>query len=69
MFRVVSDWLFLISVVFGGDMNAKVFVLSKLFPAKCEGNVFFFANQEFVATRSSWLQLFPGDSHTASRPH
>ena len=27
MFRVVSDWLYSLSVVFGRDMNAKVLVL------------------------------------------
>ena len=48
MFRVVSDWLCSLSVVFGRDMDTEVFVLSKLFPTKAEGTVFFFTNQELL---------------------
>ena len=33
LFRVMSDWLHPLSVVFGCDVNAKVFVLSELFSA------------------------------------
>ena len=68
MFRVTSDWLHSLNVVFPGDVNTKVFVLSKLFSTKPEGTVFFFTNQKNVATQSSWLRLLPGDSHAASRP-
>ena len=38
MFRVMSDWLYSLSVVFDCDVNAKVFILSEFFSATlCRG--------------------------------
>ena len=59
MFRVVSDWLYSLSVVFGCDANTKVFVLSKLFSTKPERYRVLLYQPKIVATQSSWLQLVP----------
>ena len=58
MFWVVSDWLHSVSVVFGCDVNAKVFVLSKLFSTKFEGTMFFFTNQELLQHRVRGFNSF-----------
>ena len=60
MFRVVGDWLYSLSVVFGCDMNTKSLRLVE--------TLFLLYQPRTVATQSSWLQLLQGDSHTASRP-
>ena len=69
VFRVVSDWLCSFSVILCCDKNTKVFVLVKLFSAKSEGFVFFFANQELLQHRVHELGLLPKDSHTTSHLH
>ena len=48
VFRLVSDWLNSLSVIFGRDMNAKVFVLSEFFPATSEVTVLLLSNQELL---------------------
>ena len=58
MFRVVSDWLYPLSVVLGRDMNVKVLVLSEPVPTKPEGTVFFFANQELLQHRVHGFDSF-----------
>ena len=44
MFRVVSDWLYSLGVIFGRDMNIIVLVFAKFFPIK-HGTLFLFGNQ------------------------
>ena len=48
VYRVVSDWLNSLSVVFGCDTNAKVFVLSELFSAKPEVTVLLLSDPELL---------------------
>ena len=48
VFRVVSDWLNSLSVVFGCDANAKVFVSSESFSAKPEVTVLLLSDQELL---------------------
>ena len=60
MFRVESDWLYSLNVVFCCDMNAKVFVLSKLFSAKPESTVFFFTNQDLLQQRVHGFRALRG---------
>ena len=50
VFHVVSDWLYSFGVVFGCDMDAKVFVLSEFLSAKPEDTAFFFTNQDCCYT-------------------
>ena len=45
MFRVESDWLYSLSVVFRRHMNAKVLVLSKLLHTISGSTVFFFGQE------------------------
>ena len=58
MFRVVSNWLYSLSVVFRRDTNTKVLVLSKPFPTKSGRIVFFFADQELLQHRVHGIGSF-----------
>ena len=46
-----GDWLYSFGVVFGCDMDAKVFVVSEFLSAENEDTVFFFANLELLQHR------------------
>ena len=48
VFHVVGDWLNSLSVIFGCDVSAKVFVLSEFFSAKPKVTVLLLSNQELM---------------------